>query len=93
MYYGNGKEFRAREQLKPAIEEYIDYYNRKRIQKKVGYLSPLIFQREDSLPLFRSSFEGSPHDQIHNTVIHSFSREHTGGSHRKRNRSQDPPPC
>ena len=46
MYYGHEKEFRTREQLKAAIEEYIDYYNRERIQKKLGYLSPLIFREK-----------------------------------------------
>ena len=46
MYYGHEKEFRTREQLKAAIEEYIDYYNRERIQKKLGYLSPLVFREK-----------------------------------------------
>lgn len=43
MYYGHGREFRTRDQLKSVIEEYIDNYNRERIQKKLGYLPPLIF--------------------------------------------------
>ena len=38
MYYGHKKEFRTREQLKTAIDEYIEYYNKERIQKKLGYL-------------------------------------------------------
>lgn len=46
MYHGHEKEFRTREQLKAAIEEYIDYYNRERIQMKLGYLSPLIFREK-----------------------------------------------
>ncbi len=46
MYYGHEKEFRTREQLKSAIKEYIDYYNRERIQKKLDYLSPLIFREK-----------------------------------------------
>ena len=46
MYYGHEKEFKTREQLKAAIDEYIDYYNRERIQMKLGYLSPLIFREQ-----------------------------------------------
>ena len=46
MYYGHEKEFKTREQLKAAIDEYIDYYNRERIQIKLGYLSPLIFREQ-----------------------------------------------
>ena len=46
MYYGHEKEFKTREQFKAAIEEYIDYYNRERIQMKLGYLSPLIFREQ-----------------------------------------------
>ena len=44
MYYGHEKEFRTREQLKATVEEYIDCYNRERIQKKLGYLPQLIFR-------------------------------------------------
>ena len=46
MYYGHEKEFRTREHLKAAIDEYIDYYNRERIQKKPGCLPPLIFREK-----------------------------------------------
>ena len=59
MYYGHEKEFKTREQLRAAIEEYIDYYNKERIQMKLGYLPPIRlpssidFQREDSLSLFQ----------------------------------------
>lgn len=35
MYYGHEKEFGTREQLRSAIEEYIYYYNRERIQMKL----------------------------------------------------------
>ena len=40
------KEFKTREQLRAAIEEYIEYYNRERIQMKLGYLPPLIFREK-----------------------------------------------
>ena len=46
MYYGHEKEFRTREQLKAAIDEYRAYYNRERIQKKPGCLPPLIFREK-----------------------------------------------
>lgn len=46
MYYGHEKEFRTREQLKAAIDEYIEYYNTERIQMKLGYLPPLIFREK-----------------------------------------------
>ena len=46
MYYGHEKEFKTREQLKAAIEEYIEYYNKERIQMKLGYLPPLIFREK-----------------------------------------------
>ena len=46
MYFGHEKEFKTREQLRAAIEEYIEYYNRERIQMKLGYLPPLIFREK-----------------------------------------------
>ena len=46
MYYGHEMEFKTREQLRAAIEEYIEYYNRERIQMKLGYLPPLIFREK-----------------------------------------------
>ncbi len=46
MYYGHEKEFKTREQLRAAIEEYIEYYKRERIQMKLGYLPPLIFREK-----------------------------------------------
>ena len=46
MYYGHEKEFKTKEQLIAAIEEYIEYYNRERIQMRLGYLPPLIFREK-----------------------------------------------
>ena len=46
MYYGHEKEFKTREQLRAAIDEYIEYYNSERIQMKLGYLPPLIFREK-----------------------------------------------
>ena len=39
MYYG--KKFKTKEELISAIEEYIDYYTNKRIQRKLGVLTPM----------------------------------------------------
>ena len=38
-YYG--KQFTTRESLVKMIEDYIDYYNTKRLQRKLGILTPM----------------------------------------------------
>ena len=40
MFYGHEFEFETLEQLQEAMEEYIDYYNNKRIQVKLKGLTP-----------------------------------------------------
>ena len=40
MFYGHEYEFKTLDQLKKAIEEYIDYYNNKRIKTKLKGLTP-----------------------------------------------------
>ena len=40
MFYGHEFEFKTLEQLQKAMEEYIDYYNNKRIQVKLKGLTP-----------------------------------------------------
>ena len=40
MFYGHEFEFETLEELKKAMEEYIDYYNNKRIQVKLKGLTP-----------------------------------------------------
>ena len=40
MFYGHAYEFQTTDQLIEAIEEYIDYYNTKRIQTKLKGLTP-----------------------------------------------------
>lgn len=42
MYYLH--KFNTYEELKIAIEEYIDYYNSKRYQKRINYMAPLEFR-------------------------------------------------
>ena len=46
MYYGYEKEFKTRAQLCNAIDQYIEYYNSRRIQMKLKSLYPLIFRKQ-----------------------------------------------
>ena len=48
MYYGYEKEFDSYKVFKEAVEEYIDYYNNKRIQKKTKWMPPAKY-RETSM--------------------------------------------
>ena len=43
MYYGT--VYYSFEQLKTAIEKYIQYYNEKRIKQKLGWLSPVNYRK------------------------------------------------
>ncbi len=42
IYYGN--MFYSYDELKHTIENYIKYYNEKRIKEKLGWLSPVAFR-------------------------------------------------
>ena len=42
MYYGN--TYCSVEELKETIEKYIVYYNEKRIEEKVGWMSPVEYR-------------------------------------------------
>ncbi len=46
MYYGYDKEFKTREQLFNAIDQYIEYYNSRRIQMNLNGLPLLIFRKQ-----------------------------------------------
>ena len=46
MFYGHEDEFETLDDLKRAIEEYIDYYNNKRINVKRKGLSPLAYRQQ-----------------------------------------------
>ena len=48
MYYGHEKDFSSFEEFTKAVEEYVDYYNNKRIQKKTKWMSPVKY-REASI--------------------------------------------
>jgi putative transposase len=44
MFYGYEFEFKSLESLKKAMEEYIDYYNNRRIKSKLKGMSPVEFR-------------------------------------------------
>ncbi|MDF2698586.1 MAG: transposase, partial [Haloplasmataceae bacterium] len=44
MYYLN--EFHSIEELEKAIDEYIDFYNNKRIQEKLKDLTPIEYRNQ-----------------------------------------------
>ena len=44
MYYG--KKFKTKEELVQAIKDYIDYYINRRVQRKLGVLTPMEFHRK-----------------------------------------------
>ena len=48
MYYGHEKDFTTFEEFAKAVEEYIDYYNNKRIQAKTKWMPPVKY-RETSM--------------------------------------------
>ena len=49
MYYGQEKEYKTFEQFTEAVEEYIDYYNNKRIQKKTKWMPPSVFRETSNI--------------------------------------------
>ncbi len=44
MYYGHEKEYTSFEEFSKAVEEYIDYYNNKRIQAKTKWMPPVQYR-------------------------------------------------
>ena len=48
MYYGYEKEYASFEEFSKAVDEYIDYYNNKRIQAKTKWMPPVKY-REASM--------------------------------------------
>ena len=45
MYYGCEKEYRSFEEFAKSVEEYIDYYNNKRIQAKTKWMTPVEYRK------------------------------------------------
>ena len=44
MYYGYEKQYSSFEEFSKAVEEYIDYYNNKRIQAKTKWMPPVQYR-------------------------------------------------
>ena len=44
MYYGHEKDYASFEDFSKAVEEYIDYYNNKRIQAKTKWMPPVQYR-------------------------------------------------
>lgn len=51
MFYGHESEFKAFEQFKKAVAEYIDYYNNRRIKSKTKWMPPSRFREASMLAL------------------------------------------
>ncbi|MCJ8343865.1 MAG: IS3 family transposase, partial [Cetobacterium sp.] len=49
MFYGFEYAFQSLDDLKVAIEKYIDYYNNKRILSKLKGLTPVQYRNQSSL--------------------------------------------
>lgn len=49
MFYGQEKDFESFEKFSKAINEYIDYYNNKRIQSKTNWMPPVIYRKTSSI--------------------------------------------
>lgn len=51
MFYGHEYEFKSLEELKAAMEEYIEYYNKNRITVKLKGLSPIQYRQQSLISL------------------------------------------
>ena len=49
MFYGQENNYKDIKELKVAIEEYIDYYNNKRIKVKLKGLTPAAYRNQSLL--------------------------------------------
>ena len=45
MFYGNERDFMSFDEFKKAIDEYIDYYNNRRIQAKTKWMPPVKYRK------------------------------------------------
>jgi len=45
MFFGHEKDFGSFDEFKKAIDEYIDYYNNRRIQSKTKWMPPVIYRK------------------------------------------------
>ena len=44
IYYGYEKNYMSFEEFSKAVDEYIDYYNNKRIQSKTKWMAPVQYR-------------------------------------------------
>ena len=44
MFYGHEQEFKSFEEFVTAVDDYIDYYNNRRIQKKTNWMPPVQYR-------------------------------------------------
>jgi len=44
MYYGYEKEYESFESFSKALDEYINYYNNERIQRKTKWMPPVKYR-------------------------------------------------
>ncbi len=51
MFYGHEYKFKSLEELKAAMEEYIEYYNKNRITVKLKGLSPIQYRQQSLISL------------------------------------------
>ncbi len=63
MFYEQEKKYKTLEELKEAIEDYIYYYNNKRIKEKLKGLTPASYRSQSLLVSWinLSNFLGSVH--------------------------------
>ncbi len=45
MFYGNERDFMSFDEFKKAIDEYINYYNNRRIQAKTKWMPPVKYRK------------------------------------------------
>ena len=49
MFYGHEQDFKTFDELKKAINDYINYYNNKRIKRKIKWMSPTQYRETSTL--------------------------------------------
>ena len=62
MYYGYEKEYESFESFSKALDEYINYYNNERIQRKTKWMPPKV---QDNIHVFRLVHNMCPGFWVH----------------------------
>lgn len=63
IYYGY--TFTSYEELKQTIKQWIDYYNTKRVKKKLGWLSPIEYHLKNDTIVKTTRITGGLHCGLH----------------------------